>query len=153
MAGKMEREVADSLKRFFSAQKGLSELGVIKSRDYVGDIGRYVCTLAYGLKVPKGRRPADYDGKIGKSRVAVRLNNCPIGTPVRLMEPLDFDELIVVLGPNCLLRPEGVASDFIFYRFTPEEVRRRFKKTRSGYMGGGDVFDRTYDKVLNITTG
>jgi len=149
----MEREVADSLKRFFSAQKGLSELGVIKSRDYVGDIGRYVCTLAYGLKVPKGRRPADYDGKIGKSRVAVRLNNCPIGTPVRLMEPLDFDELIVVLGPNCLLRPEGVASDFIFYRFTPEEVRRRFKKTRSGYMGGGDVFDRTYDKVLNITTG
>jgi len=122
VAGKMEREVADSLKRFFSAQKDLSEIGVIKSRDYI-------------------------------SSVAVRLNNCPVGTPVRLAEPFDFDELIVVLGPNCFLRPEGVASDFIFYRFTPEEVRQRFKKTKSGYVGGGGVFDRTYDKVLNITTG
>lgn len=149
----MEREVADSLKLFFSAQRSLAKLGVISSRDYIGDIGRYVCTLAYGLKVPKGRKPTGYDGKIGKSRVAVRLNNCPIGTPVRLMESFDFDELIVVLGPNCLLRPDGVASDFIFYRFTPEEVRKRFKKTRSGYVGGGAVFDRTYDKALNMTAG
>jgi len=150
---RMEREVADSLKRFFSAQEGLSELGIIRSRDYIGDIGRYVCTLVYGLKVPKGRKPTGYDGKIGKSRVAVRLNNCPVGNPVRLTEPLDFDELIVVLGPNCLLRPEGVASDFVFYRFTPDEVRTRFKKTKDSYVGGGDVFDRTYDRVLNITTG
>ncbi len=149
----MEREVANALKQFFSIQKDLSELGVIKSRDYLGDIGRYVCTLAYGLKVPKSGKPTGYDGRIGRSRVAVRLNNCPVGTPVRLTEPLDFDELIVVLGPNCLLRPEGVASDFIFYRFTVEEVRRRFRKTKSGYVGGGDVFDRTYDKVLNITVG
>ena len=149
----MEHEVADSLKRFFSAQKSLNELGIIHSRDYIGDIGRYVCTLTYGLKVPKGRRPTGYDGKIGKSRVAVRINNCPVGTPVRLPESLDFDELIVVLGPNCFLRPEGVASDFIFYRFSPEEVRERFKKTKSGYVGGRDTFDRTYDKALNIATG
>lgn len=150
---RMEREVADSLKRFFSAQTDLSELGIINSRDYVGDIGRYVCTLVYGLKIPKGTKPIGYDGKIGKSRVAVRLNNCPVGSPVRLAEPLDFDGLIVILGPNCLLRPEGVASDFIFYRFTTAEVRKRFKKTRSSYVGGEDIFDRTYDKVLNITTG
>jgi hypothetical protein len=149
----MEHEVADSLKRFFSVQKDLSELGVIRSRDYIGDIGRYVCTLAYGLKIPRSRQPAGYDGKIGKSRVAVRFNNCPVGSPVRLAWPLDFDELIVVLGPNCRLRPEGVASDFIFYRFTPEDVRKRFRKTKNGYVGGGDVFDRTYDKVLNLTTG
>jgi hypothetical protein len=149
----MEREVADSLKKFFSAQKGLSEIGIIRSRDYIDDIGRYVCSLVYGLKVPKRRRQTGYDGKIGKSRVAVRLNNCPVGNPVRLTEPLDFDELIVVLGPTCLLRPAGVASDFIFYRFTTEEVRKRFRKTRGGYVGGGDVFDRTYDRVLNLTAG
>ena len=149
----MEQELAESLKQFFSVQGDLSELGVIKSRDYLGDIGRYVCTLAYGLKVPKGKRPTGYDGKIGRSRVAVRLNNCPVGNPVRLSEPFDFDELIVVLGPNCLLRPAGVASDFIFYRFTPEEVRKRFRKTKSCYVGGGDVFDRNYDRVLNITAG
>ena len=67
----MEREVVESLKHFFSAQKSLGELGVIKSRDYIGDIGRYVCQLAYGLKVPKGRRLTGYDGKIGKSRIEI----------------------------------------------------------------------------------
>jgi hypothetical protein len=149
----LEREVANSLKQFFSVQKDLGELGVIKSRDYLGDIGRYVCTLVYGLKVPKRRKPTGYDGKIGRSRVTVRLSNCPAGSPVRLTEPFDFDELIVVLGPNCQLRPTGVASDFIFYRFTAGEVRRRFRKTKSGYVGGGDVFDRTYDKALNLATG
>lgn len=148
----MEREVTDSLKQLFAAQKSLSELGIIKSRDYLGDIGRYVCTLTYGLKVPERKKSSGYDGRIGKSRVAVRLNNCPVGNPVRLTESFDFDELIVVLGPDCLLRPEGVASDFIFYRFTADEVRRRFKKTRNGYVGGQDLFDRTYDKALNIIT-
>ena len=149
----MEREIADSLKQFFSAQKRLNELGIIHSRDYIGDIGRHLCQLVYGMELPKGRPLAAYDGMIGESRVAVRINNCPIGTPVRLMEPLDFDELIVILGPGCFLRPAGVASDFIFYRFSPEQARERFKETKGGYVGGRGAFDRAYDKVLNLTAG
>lgn len=148
----MDQEVSQALGQFFSAQKRLNELGIIHSRDYIGDIGRHLCQLVYGMKVPKTRRPPSYDGTIGNSRVAVRINNCPIGTPVRLVEPLDFDELIVILGPNCFLRPAGVASDFIFYRFSPEEAQRRFKATSGGYVGGRNAFDRTYDKVLNLAS-
>jgi len=117
----------------------------------VGDIGRYICRLAYSLELPKGRRAASYDGMIGPKRVAVRMNNCPTGTPVRLAEPLDFDELIVVLGPGCFLRPPGVAGDFICYRFSPDEVRARFRATAGGYIGGRDTFARGYDKVVDLT--
>lgn len=154
----MDSETQQALKQFFSAQKALNELGVITSRDYIGDVGRHLCREVYGLslpkgRLPKGRRPASHDGKIGRLRVAVRMNNCPTGTPVRVMEPLDFDELVVVLGPNCFLRPPGVASDFIFYRLKPDEVRERFKTTKGGYVGGREAFDRTYDRVLNLQAG
>lgn len=149
----MEREVVQAMKAFLSAQKRLNELGVINSGDYIGDIGRYLCQLAYGLAIPEGGRPAGYDGMVGSSRVAVRMNNCPVGTVVRVNEPLDFDELIVILGPNCSLRPAGVASDFILYRLRPDEVQQRFKATKGGYVGGSDAFDRNYDKALNLTAG
>ena len=106
----------------------------------------------YGLELPKSRRQvAGYDGMIGTSKVQVRSNNCPIGTPVRLSEPFEYDELIVVLGPNCFLRPKNVEGDFIFYRFTEEEVLQRFKTPSSKYIGGRSVFSQGHDKVLFLT--
>ncbi len=149
----MDSETTVALARFFSAQKELNELGVINSRDYIGDIGRYLCREVYGMEAPKGRRPADYDGTIGESRILVRMNNCPTGTPVRVPDNEEYEELVVILGPNCFLRPPGVASDIIFYRFTRDEARARFKATASGYVGGRDAFDRSYDRVVNLVSG
>ena len=149
----MDKDVSAALGEFFAGQRKLNQLGIIHSRDYIGDIGRYLCQQVYGMEVPGGRPQPGYDGTIGSSRIAVRINNCPTGTPVRVNEPLEFDELIVILGPHCFLRPEGVASDFIFYRFNPDEVRERFKATNGGYVGGRNAFDRGYDKTLNMTPG
>jgi len=149
----MDSETSAVLARFFSDQKQLHELGVINSRDYIGDIGRYLCREVYGMEAPPGRSPAGYDGTIGDSRVLVRPNNCPTGTPVRIPDSEDFDEVVVILGPNCFLRPPGVASDIIFYRFTREEARARFKATSGGYVGGRDAFDRTYNRALNLVSG
>ena len=147
----MEKEAKESLKQFFSAQQRLNQLGIIHSRDYIGDIGRYLCQAVYGLEFAKWPLQVGYDGTIGASRVQVRINNCPTGTPVRLSEPFDCDELIVVLGPNCFLRPENVEGDFIFYRFTREEALKKFKTSGSGYVGGRPTFAEGHDKVLSLT--
>lgn len=147
----MDNEAEEALKQFFSAQKKLNQLGIIHSRDYIGDIGRYLCQVTYDLELPKSPRQADYDGMIGTSKVQVRINNCPIGTPVRLTEPAEYDELIVVLGPNCFLRPENVEGDFIFYRFTRDEALKKFKSSSGGYIGGRSTFSQGHDKVLNLT--
>ena len=147
----MDNEAKEALKQFFSAQKKLNQLGIIHARDYIGDIGSYLCQVAYDLELPKAPRQADYDGMIGASRVQVRINNCPIGTPVRLTEPVECDELIVVLGPNCFLRPENVEGDFIFYRFTRDEALKKFKSSSGGYIGGRSTFAQGHDKVLNLT--
>jgi len=146
----MDKETKEALRQFFSTQKKLNQLGIIHSRDYIGDIGRYLCQDAYGLELPKSPRQADYDGMIGTSKVQVRINNCPIGTPVRLAEPFECDELIVVLGPGCFLRPENVEGDFIFYRFTREEALNKFKASSSGYIGGRSTFSEGHDKVLSL---
>ena len=64
---------------------------------------------------------------------------------------MEWDELIVVLGPNCFLRPEGTQDDFVFYRFSREEVREAFKAARGSYVSGKSVFSRGHDRVLSLT--
>jgi len=150
----MEQESKAALKEFFSAQLKLNQLGIIHSRDYIGDIGKYLCQIMYNLELPKRGQAvlqARYDGMIGKSRIQVRINNCPIGTPVRLDESMEYDEVIVVLGPNCKLRPDIIQDAFIFYRFSREEALKRFRASSGGYIGGRDTFSHGYDKVLDLS--
>ena len=147
----MNQETREALKEFFSAQKRLNQLGIIHSKDYIGDIGRYLCQVMYNLAITKSGRQAGYDGMIGTSKIQVKINNCPIGTPVMLGEPGEYDELIVLLGPNCSLRPENIADDFISYRFTREKALKKFKTPGGKYVGKKDLFSQGYDKVLSLT--
>jgi len=153
----MNQETKDALKEFFSSQIKLHRLGIILSRDYIGDIGKYLCTVMYDLELPKREQQAHqthyegYDGMIGTSKIQVKINNCPIGTPVTLSEPFEYDELIAVLGPNCKLRPDNIQDDFIFYKFTREEALKKFKLPSGKYVGGKNLFSQGHDKVLNLT--
>jgi hypothetical protein len=152
----MNQETKEAIIQFFSAQKKLNQLGIIHSPDYLGDTARYLCHVMYDLELPKQTQEAfqarndGYDGMIGTSKVQVRYNNCPDGIPVRLVEPFGFDELIVVLAPNCFLRPEGFQNEFVFYRFTKEEALKKFKRPGGKYIGGKTLFSEGYDKVLSL---
>ncbi len=105
----------------------------------------------YDLEVTKTERQAGYDGTIGTSKIQVKINNCPVGTPVILGEPGEYDELIVILGPNCSLRPENIPDDFISYRFTREEALKKFRTPNGKYVGKKELFSQGPDKVLNLT--
>ena len=153
----MNQETKEALKDFFSAQIKLTQLGIIQSRDYIGDIGKYLCKVMYNLELPKRGWQArqahydGYDGMIGTSKIQVQVNNCPIGSPVTLDEPFEYDELIVVLAPNCKLRPENIHDDFIFYKFTRDEALKKFRLPNGKYIGGRSLFSQGHDKVLNLT--
>jgi len=150
----MEQETKEALQQYFSVAKKLNQLGIIQSRDYIGDISKHLCKVMYDLELPKRgqqARQARYDGMIGTSKIQVRINNCPIGTPVRLDESMEYDEVIVVLGPNCRLRPENIQNDFIFYRFSREDALKKFKALSGGYVGGRDTFSQGHDKVLDLS--
>ncbi len=146
----MDREMKRALRGFFSAQAQLAQLGVIHSRDYIGDIARYLCTVVYSFEPKRSRQPAGYDGTIGTAKTRVQVNNCPTGTKVRLAEPLEFEQLVVVLGPNSALRPDGVEDAFILYRLTREEVIERFKTPGGRYIAGKKTFAQGYDRTLSL---
>jgi hypothetical protein len=125
-------------------------LGVIHSRDYIGDIARYLCTIVYGFEPKRSRQPAGYDGTIDTAKTRVQVNNCPTGTKVMLSEPLEFEQLVVVLGPNSTLRPGGLEETFIFYRFSRKEVIERFRTPAGRYVAGKTVFAQGHDRTLGL---
>ena len=145
----MDQGAKEALREFFSTVRKLNRLGIVRSKNYVDDIGRHLCRVVYGME-PAGWK-AGYDGTIGESWIRVRFNNCPVGTPVRPGDPTGYDELIVILGPNCFLRPDDIGADLVFYRFTAEEVEEKFKAASGGYSGGRSVFAQGHDKVLILT--
>ncbi len=147
----MDEKVKSALRDFFAAQGKLHELGVIGSKHYIDDIAVYLCSRIYGMEpVGKGEKGLGYEGLIGTSRVAVRLTNCPTGTPVRIAAPVAFDELIVVLGPNSWMRPEGIDAEFITYRLGKEEVLDRFQESNGIYTGDAGILPAQPDKLVNL---
>ena len=141
---------SDLLRDFFTAANKLSSVGIIHSRNYVDDICRYLCSQVYGMKLEDSRLDLSYDGIIDDLKIRTVFNNCPVGHKVILTEPFEFDELIVLLGPNCSLRPEGVSGDIIFYRFTPDNIRLKFDYKDGQYIGGIEAFSRDYDRVFSF---
>ena len=146
----MDQETKRALREFLSAQAKLAQLGIIHSRDYIGDIARYLCTGVYGFEPRRSRQPAGYDGTIGTVKARVQVNNCPTGTKVMLTGPLEFEQLVVVLGPNSALRPDGVEETFVLFKFTREEVIERFATPAGRYIGGKDMFAQGHDRTLSL---
>ena len=147
----MDEKIKLALRNFFAAQGKLHEFGVIGSKHYIDDIAVYLCSRIYGMD-PVGKKGKDpgYEGLIGSSRVAVRLTNCPTGTPIRITAPIHFDELIVVLGPNSWMRPEGINAEFICYRLDKEVVLARFRESNGTYSGDAEVLPEHPDKVVSL---
>jgi hypothetical protein len=146
----VDQETKRALQGFFGAQATLARLGVIHSRDYIGDIARYLCTVVYGLELRRSRQPAGYDGTIGAAKTRVLVNNCPTGTKVRLVEPFEFEQLVVVLGPNSALRPHGLEETFVFYLFARDEAIERFQTPGGHYIAGKTVFAQGHDRTLHL---
>jgi hypothetical protein len=146
----MDEETKHALRGFLSTQAKLAQLGVIHSRDYIGDIARYVCAIVYDFEPKRSRHPAGYDGTIGTVRTRVQINNCPTGTKVMLAEPLEFEQLVVMLGPNSTLRPDGLEETFVLYKYTKKQVIERFKTPGGRYIAGKRVFAQGHDRTLSL---
>ena len=86
----MNQETVDALDRFFSAQKKLNELGIIRSRDYIGDVARYLCREVYNLELSKGRRTG-HDGTIDAAHTPKDNDNKSLEHPI----PTDLGRQII----------------------------------------------------------
>ena len=117
----MNEEQRNALQDFYSAADRLKELNVIRSDKYLGDIAEFLCVSLLGATLAKSGRQPGYDGLIGDTKIQVKYHGGS-STTVECGDPTKYDELILVLGPESVLRVDTEDRRFLIYRVPSSEV-------------------------------
>jgi hypothetical protein len=139
------------IRDFFNAAAKLMDEGIVRSDKLLGDIGEWLCVKHYSLVLESSGRHPGYDGKIGQSRVQVKVHNSPKGTNLGVGNPDKYDELIIILGPRSRLRVSPKSASFHVYRFTSENVHALMKR-KSGFYCAKKILQASIPKIIEIET-
>lgn len=151
---KVQKMLLDDTKlisEFFAATAKLMDNAIVRSDKILGDIGEWICVKHYGLILESSGRHPGYDGKIGQSRVQVKVHNSPEGTNLSVGDPSKYDELVIVVGPRSRLRVSTNASAFHVYRFTSSEVSSLMRRNSGFYCAKG-VLKKASPDYIEIET-
>lgn len=120
----MTNEETKAIGDFFAAAEKLRELNIIRSDKYLGDISEFICKSELGVVLTVSGRQPGYDGKIEGSLVQLKFNG-GTSTTIDCGNPDDYDEILVVLGPNSVLRPDDASGDYLIYRIPKHIVQQK----------------------------
>lgn len=138
----MTDEQMVAIGEFFSAAERLKKLEIIRSDRYLGDIAEFIAKAQLGMKMAKSCREPGHDGHIDGKRVQVKFNG---GTSITIDvgNPATYDELIVILGPNSVMRASELSDQYVIYRI-PSEVVAQKPPHRDGRLrlAKGDLSDQ-----------
>ncbi len=148
----MEDKRKKAIQKFFQAVKDLKSLDIIRSDTYLGDIGEYISKYFYDIELAKSNREPGYDGHDSEGRVQVKYHGSSIGTNINLGIPTEYDNVLIVLGPNSLLRSSDYKEDFLVYRINSEQVKTYTKAKNNSYSCGKRPFNGKPDNVLSLST-
>lgn len=109
---------------FFEAAEKLKNLGIIRSDKYLGDIAEFICTSTLGMAVAKSGRQPGHDGHIDGKKVQVKFNG-GTSTTVECGNPDEYEELIVVLGPNSVMRQSNLTPAYLIYRIPSATIKEK----------------------------
>ena len=119
----MTPEQESAIAAFFESVSRLEELEIIRSSRFLGDIGEFMCSKAFGIELSSQLRQRGHDGISGKDRVQIKFNNSTKGNNINVGNPEDYEVLVVVIGPRSKLRERDHGpTEFRLYRYTRDEV-------------------------------
>jgi len=118
-----------AISEFFKAILGLRQTGIIRSQRYLADLGEFLCADTFGIDLARSLREVGHDGLRGAVRVQVKYHGGK-STTANLGNPDQYDEVYLVLGPDSVLRPKGLAEDFLIYQFAATAVKK-FESSKS----------------------
>lgn len=142
-----------AIQEFFKSTLKLKETGVIRSSQYVGNVAEFICSHLYGVKLSKSQREEGLDGIDKKGRkVEIKYHGAPVGTNIvmsKYKERHDFQDLIVILGPDSNLRPKDTQDNtFLVYRID-EYVYNKHGNIAKSILEQVGV-DKVLDDQLNL---
>jgi hypothetical protein len=108
-------------REFFEASKKLSELGIIRSSKYLGDISEFLCSHFCGITLNQSGRETGYDGvDLNGIKVEIKYHGGQSGTNIvmsKYEKNQKFQDLIVVLGIDSQIRPnDSLPETYLIYR-------------------------------------
>ncbi len=109
---------------FYSAADRLRELKIIRSDRYLGDIAEFIAKECLGMTLATSCREQGYDGHIDDKKVEVKYNG---GKSITLNagKPETYEELVVILGPNSVMRDSELSDEYLIYRIPSSEVAKK----------------------------
>jgi hypothetical protein len=117
-------EQMKAIGEFYSAADRLRELKVIRSDRYLGDIAEFIAKECLGMTLATSCREQGYDGHIGDKKVEVKYNGGKSNT-LLAGKPETYEELVVILGPNSVMRNSELTDNYIIYRIPSTEVTKK----------------------------
>ena len=118
-----------AINQFFASIKQLRETGVIRSNRFLGDLAEFLCAKAFNIQLESNQRAKGLDGTRNGISVQIKYHGGKT-TTANLGNPNDYEELYLVVGPESVFRKKVDSDDFLVYKFTKAQVRRR--RTSSG---------------------
>lgn len=149
----MDKKIKKAIAEFFISVKTLKDLGVFRSDKYLGDLGEYICKYLYDIELAENGRQQGYDGIDTKdsSLVQVKFHGSSTRTNIDLGDPDKYDYLLVVLGPDSLLRAPSNTGDFLIYRFSSTTVKNYKQGDSNSYSCGKSAFTQAPIKTLSLS--
>lgn len=145
----MNQTQREALSKFSSAIHELKTSGVIRSHRYLGDIAEFLCADEFGISLEKNLREIGHDGVINESKVQIKYGGGKT-TNINLGNPDTYDEVLVVLGKESVIRTHVSNADFLIYRMTADEVREHGAKSKGNYSCGAIQFAKPPDREISI---
>lgn len=146
----MENDDKQAIQCFFDAVNKLKDLNIIRSDKYLGDLAEYISAYFYDIELAESGRQPGHDGHDQEGRVQVKYHGSITRTNIDLGKPGEYETLLVVLGPNSLLRSTEYNHDFLIYRMSANQVRKHKNKGSGSYSCGREPFNGLPDKMLNL---
>jgi hypothetical protein len=122
--GRLNKKENLALRNYFKGQSLLSNLKIIKSKNYLEDISKFLAKKIFG------------DIKNSK----VYFHNCPKNMPLKIKGEIKFKNIIVVLGPTSNLKNGRNGNDFLIYKFDKSFVKMNFSKVGDNYSCSKSCF-------------
>jgi hypothetical protein len=76
------------------------------------------------MKFATSCREQGHDGQIGDKKVEVKYNGGKSNT-LNAGNPETYEELIVILGPNSVMRDSTISEEYLIYRIPSSEVVKK----------------------------
>jgi hypothetical protein len=134
---KISEDQRIAIKEFAELIRKLRNLGVIRTDQFLGDLGEFLASREYEIKLAKSARQKGHDTEGTTDRVQIKFHNSQTRKNIELGAPDRYDRIIVVIGPDSILHPRGEHSGkYCFYEFTSVDVKEKFKTVLGNYSSG-----------------